>query len=127
MGRETWESIPLKFRPLPGRTNIVLTRQPGYMAHGAITVGSIVDACIVALDAPGDDEIFVIGGEKVYQQFFPFVKKTYITIVHTTIDGDAFFPELSGTWSCTDALRRWQWLKDDEFDTSFHMYERISS
>src|SRR3989344_8265108 len=61
MGRKTWESLPQMFRPLPGRTNIVVTRQTGYEASGAIVADSLEAARAAAARAPGADEVFVIG------------------------------------------------------------------
>lgn len=126
MGRKTWESLPERFRPLPGRTNIVVTRQKGYQARGAVSFSS-PEIALKVTRCLGSDEIFVIGGAEIYQQFLTIAQKVYVTRVYTDIDGDAFFPELNGEWRCTNALKRWQWLKDDEFETSFHIYERIPS
>lgn len=124
MGRKTWESLPAQFRPLPGRTNIVVTRQKGYQAVGAVSFSS-PEIALSVVSALRTDEIFVIGGAEIYQQFLPFAQKAYVTKVQAIIDGDTFFPELdASTWSCTDAVKRWHWLKSDDFETSFHIYER---
>ena len=94
MGRSTWESIG---RALPGRTSIVVTRQHGYEAPGAIVVGSI-DA---AVEAAGDvDEIMVIGGGEIYRQFLGQADRIYLTRVHADVDGDTRFPALNmADWS----------------------------
>ena len=68
MGRKTWESLPQMYRPLPGRTNIVVTRQVGYKATGAIVADSLKAARIAAARAGGADEIFVIGGGELYRR-----------------------------------------------------------
>jgi dihydrofolate reductase len=127
MGRKTWESIPDKFRPLPGRTNIVVTRKPRYQTGNALVVNSLLEAKIVAMHSLGSEEFFVIGGGELYREAIHFAQRLYVTKVHAAIDGDAFFPELNGEWKCTNALKTWRWLKDDDFETSFHFYERISS
>ena len=94
MGRKTWESIG---RPLPGRENIVVTRQEGYGATGAKVCTSLEDALHVARESAerdGLDEIFVIGGETLYRQSLSSVDCIYITEVVAEVDGDAFYPDL---------------------------------
>ena len=89
MGRKTHESIG---RPLPGRTNIVITRGSGYRAEGCVVVNSI-DA---ALEAAGEqDEIMVIGGAEFYRQVLPRTDTIYLTRIHEAFDGDTCFPELN--------------------------------
>jgi dihydrofolate reductase len=92
MGRKTWESIPLKFRPLPGRANIVVTRQDLYVADGATVVGSFEMARAAAARAHGSDEIFVIGGGELYATALLFADRLYLTSVDAATDADAFFP-----------------------------------
>jgi dihydrofolate reductase len=88
MGRLTWESLG---RPLPGRHNIVLTRDPGYRADGATVVASI-DA---ALAAAGDvDEAMVIGGAAFYRAMLPRAERLYLTRIDAAFEGDAWFPEI---------------------------------
>ena len=93
MGRKNWESIPKKFRPLKNRSNIVLTRQKNYRAEGALIAHSIQEAYLLARNAPGADEIFIIGGEDIYQQFLPYVQKAYVTLVEASIPGETHFPK----------------------------------
>ena len=93
MGRKNCESIPEKFRPLQGRTNIVITRQEDYTAPGATVVHSLEAACAVASEAPGADEIFVIGGAEIYALFMELVQKAYVTIVHAHLEGDVHLKE----------------------------------
>lgn len=96
MGRLTWESIG---RALPGRQNIVITRQAGFVADGCEVVASPAAALRVAGDV---DEIMIIGGGQIYELFLPKASRVYITRVHTEIDGDAFFPALDDTvWNKT--------------------------
>ena len=92
MGRKTWESLPERFRPLPGRTNIVVTRQPGYAAEGAIVAGSLAEARIAAARAPGADEVFVIGGGELYAAALPDADRLHLTLVDEAAEADAFFP-----------------------------------
>lgn len=88
MGRKTYESIG---RPLPDRTNIILTSDPGYVAPGCHVVSSVEEALEMS---EAFDRFMVVGGAKVYEQFLPYVEIIHMTIVHQTIEGDAFFPEL---------------------------------
>lgn len=90
MGRKTWESLPRK--PLPGRRNIVITRQAGYAAQGAETAADLSAALALCADAP---EIMIIGGAQIYAQALPAATDLRITEVRLHADGDAFFPEFS--------------------------------
>lgn len=98
MGRRTWESIG---RPLPGRTMIVVTRQPDYRAPGALVVHSLDEA----LAAAGDDpEIFVIGGEEIFRAALPRADRLYLTTVEADVPGDTFMPEIDwAAWREIDA------------------------
>lgn len=89
MGRKTWESIG---RPLPGRTNIVITRDPHYEASGAAVVGDLEMALVAAGDAP---EVMIIGGAQVYAKALPRATRVYLTEVHARPDGDTHLPEFS--------------------------------
>jgi len=94
MGRKTYESIA---KPLPGRTNIVVTRTPGYLAPGCTVVGSLEAALKAADEAPHHPperrEVFIIGGAELYAQALPLVQRVYLTLVHAELEGDTFFPE----------------------------------
>ena len=92
MGRKTWESLPERFRPLPGRTNIIVTRQEGYGAPGATVVDSLEDARAPAARASGNDEVFIIGGGEIYSAALPFADRLYLTVVDSTTQADTFFP-----------------------------------
>lgn len=92
MGRRTWESIG---RPLPGRANIVVTRQPDWVAPGCEVTHSLAEAVALAATRPGGELVCVIGGGEIYQAALPAVDVVYLTEVHHTVpDGDAFFPAL---------------------------------
>ena len=93
MGRNTWESIG---RLLPGRTSVVVTRQPGYRVEGAVMAASL-EAAITA--CRGDDEIFIIGGAQLYAAAMPLANRLYLTIVAADVAGDAYMPEFDlGGW-----------------------------
>ena len=104
MGRKTWESIPEKFRPLPGRTNIVITRDSSYNAPGAVLAQSFPEALSLARDADGSEEIFAIGGQQVYECALPFATNLYLTLVDDEKEGDAFFPSYEDQF-LTEVLR----------------------
>ncbi|RIK16383.1 MAG: dihydrofolate reductase [Anaerolineae bacterium] len=90
MGRKTYDSLPARFRPLPGRLNIVVTRNPDYQAPGAVVVGSI-DA---ALRAAGEvEEIIVVGGAALFRELMPVVDRLYLTRVRGAVEGDVYFPD----------------------------------
>lgn len=91
MGRKTWESLPPNRRPLPGRANIVVTRQSDYRAEGAEIVSSI-DAAVKRATLTSD-EAFMIGGGELYTEGLKIADRLYFTRVHTEVDGaDTFFP-----------------------------------
>ena len=92
MGRATWDSLPERFRPLPGRRNIVLTRRPDWAADG-VEVASSLDQ---ALAAAGD--IWVIGGAAVYAAAIPRAERIVLTEIDASYDGDTFAPELGPSW-----------------------------
>lgn len=92
MGRKTWESLPRK--PLPGRQNIVITRQKTFTAEGAVVVGDVKSALKVAGEA---DEIAIIGGGEIYNMFFAMTDRVYLTEVDLTVEGDTYFPKLDAS------------------------------
>lgn len=91
MGRKNYESIPKKYRPLPGRPNLVVTRQNDYQAPGAAIFQSIESAIEHAKNA-GEEELFIIGGGEIYKQTIAFADKLYLTHVDAAPSGDAHFP-----------------------------------
>lgn len=92
MGRNTWLSLPEKFRPLPDRTNIVITSTKEFTATGARIAPSFEDALQEARGVPGNNEIFIIGGGMVYRAALPFTDRLYLTLVDDGAEGDTFFP-----------------------------------
>lgn len=95
MGRRTHESIG---RPLPGRTNIVITRQKNYQVAGCIVAGSVEQAIREAERAEGGEKVFIIGGEEIYKQAMPMVDRIYLTRVHADLKGDTFFKFDESEW-----------------------------
>lgn len=93
MGRKTWDSLPKK--PLPQRTNIVVTRQAGWIGEGAITASSLDDALAKAAEAA---EVMVIGGAELYRAALPLAQRIELTEVHRPFDGDARFSFDRAAW-----------------------------
>jgi len=94
MGRKTYESIPARFRPLSGRSNIVLTCQETYYAPGCTIVHTLAAALAAAA---GEPEIMVIGGAVLYEQLLPQADRLYLTLVEGEFEGDVYFPYLDMT------------------------------
>ena len=97
MGRVTWESLPDRFRPLPGRRNVVLTRQEGWSAPGA-DVAPSVDAAIRRY-GEGTDRLWFIGGGAVYKTAIEFADEITVTRLQESFDGDTYAPSLGPEWS----------------------------
>jgi dihydrofolate reductase len=102
MGRATYDSIG---RPLPGRSTIVVTRNPAWSADGVLVAHSLDDALALAAEQPG--ETYVVGGTQVYAQALPLATHQVLTEVHRTVDGDAYYPEFDlAEWVETHRERR---------------------
>ena len=127
MGRKTFESLGKK--PLPGRANILLTRDAEYNAPGCTVATSLHDALRAAENgAMGETgDVFVIGGEEIYRLALPYARRIYLTEVHGAFEGDAHFPEFGagdgGEWQL---VRTEPHSKDDAnpMDYDFLVYER---
>jgi dihydrofolate reductase len=89
MGRKTYDSLPARFRPLPGRLNIVVTRQLDYDAPGAVVAHSVEEALRAA---GGAKEIIIVGGAELFRALMPVVDRLYLTQIHGEAEGDVFFP-----------------------------------
>ena len=96
MGRKTWDSLPPRFRPLPGRTNIVVTRQAGWQAEGARRAASLDDA-LARCDA--GQTVWVIGGAQLYAEALPRADRLEVTAIDQDFDGDAYAPVLDDRWA----------------------------
>lgn len=113
MGRKTFESLG---RPLPNRTNIVITRNPDYKAEGCVIVNSLE----AALNAAKEDENpYILGGAQIYKQAMPIADKMDLTFVHHEFEADAFFPEIdSNIWKET-SREDFQADEKNKYDFSF--------
>jgi dihydrofolate reductase len=120
MGRKTFASIG---KPLPNRTNIILTRDKQFSAQDCLTVSHPEAALSMATELD-QEEIFVIGGAEIYRELLPHVQRLYLTIIHHQFEGDAFFPELN--MSDWHEVSRERHSADDKnpFDYSFIVMER---
>ena len=97
MGRKTWDSIPPRFRPLPGRRNIVVTRQDDWNENGAQRASSLREALQIA-EQSNPATVWVIGGAQIYAQALPLAQRVEVTEIAQDFDGDAFAPELGPEW-----------------------------
>lgn len=90
MGRKTWDSLPARFRPLPGRRNLVVTRNAGWHGEGAERAASLAEALALTADAA---KVFVIGGAELYALALPQADELVLTEIDAELDGDVFFPD----------------------------------
>jgi len=95
MGRKTWDSLPPKFRPLPGRVNIVITRQADWSAPGALRAGTVEEAIALCGDA---DVAWVTGGAEIYRAAMPLAHGAVVTEIDAQFEGDTFAPSLGPDW-----------------------------
>lgn len=116
MGRLTWESLPPRFRPLPGRRNVVLTRDPSFAAEGAETAGSVQEV----RERFGD--VWIMGGAGVYTAFLPYADLVVRTEIELAVDGDTFAPELGEGW----LARPGQW-QTPESGPRYRVVEHVRS
>jgi dihydrofolate reductase len=121
MGRKTFESIG---RPLPGRTNIVVSRTPGYCALGVEVIPSLPEAIELAASiagADGQQELMVIGGAAIYAVAIPLAQRLYITEIHSSPEGDVYLPEVD--WNEWQEMSR-EYHSAEALSYSFVIYER---
>lgn len=121
MGRKTFESLG---KPLPGRTNIVITRKPDWKADGTVTVPSLEEA-IKAAEATDAKEVFVIGGGQIYEQAMPIADRLYYTRVHATVEGDTFFPVIDKVQFRLVSELPFQKDERHAYDYSFEIWDRV--
>jgi dihydrofolate reductase len=125
MGRKTWDSLPPRFRPLPGRQNIVVTRQAGWRAEGAQQVGSLREA-LALCEQSKSPQVWVIGGAQIYAEAEPLAQRAVVTELARDYEGDAHAPVLdSKTWRETQ--RESHVSAKEGLGFSFVTYERIAS
>ena len=104
MGRKTWDSLPAAVRPLPGRRNIVITRQADWQAEGAEVVHSLEQALAACANSA---QAWVMGGAEIYRQALPLAQQVVVTEIDADFAGDAFAPELDAAWQAQEASA-WQ-------------------
>jgi len=120
MGRKTYESIG---KPLPNRTNIVVSRKTDWFEEGILIVGSIKEAVKFAKKI--DEEVFIIGGGKIYEQTMDIVDKLEVTLVKADLEADTFFPKIDPMiWKKTDEICHEKDEKN-QYDFCFQTFERI--
>lgn len=95
MGRKTWESIPPRFRPLPGRSNIVVTRQADWQAAGTQRAAGVLEA--LRLSA-GAEQVWVIGGAQIFQAALPLATELVVTDIDADFEGDTYAPLIGAEW-----------------------------
>jgi len=121
MGRKTFEEVN---KPLPGRTNIVITNNPGWQAAGTITAGNINEAIAKAAET-NSKQAFIIGGGEIYKQSMEIADIIYITRVHAQLEGDTFFPEIDESkWKLTSNQ---DFVADEKhaYNYSFQIWKKI--
>ncbi len=125
MGRKTWDSLPL--RPLPGRLNLVLTRDLSYEAKGAVVCESLAEAVSIAKETAAEDgveEICIIGGAQIYAAALPRARRLYITEVEAEPDGDALFPAFDEAAFEESLAERHAESDSDDHAFTFRVLER---
>jgi dihydrofolate reductase len=123
MGRKTFDSIG---RPLPGRTNVVITRNESFQAEGVVVVSSLEEATKRA-EAAGDPEPFILGGAEIYRLSLHLAHRMYLTRVHADVEGDTYFPDF-------DDVNEWRLVDSEHFEAdeknqypfSFLTYDRVA-
>ena len=108
MGRRTWESLPERFRPLPGRRNVVVTRNGAWSAEGAERAGSLDDAITAVTDAATPEWVWIIGGGELFRESMALADRLEVTELDAEVDGDTFAPDRAG-WAVesTDPDEGW--------------------
>ena len=118
MGRKTWESLPPRFRPLPGRRNVVVTRQPAWLAEGAQRAASLAEALA---SCAGEPHVWVIGGAEIFAQAVPLAQIAEVTEIEREFEGDVHAPPLGAEWG---EAKREHHRSTAGFDYSFVTYTK---
>ena len=123
MGRRTYDSVG---RPLPGRTFIVVTRDPGFAVEGVLVAHSVEDA-IQMVEESGDQEPFIAGGEQIFEQSIHRADRMYLTRIHAELEGDTFFPDFDDVseWHLTDS-EHFEADEKNDYPYSFLTYDRAA-
>jgi len=120
MGRKTYESLG---KPLPNRTNILITRDKNYKAEGCVVVNSLKKSLKIALKV--DENPFILGGAEIYKQAMPFADKLDITFVHHKFEADVFFPEIDKTIWKETSRENFKADENNKYDYSFVTFDRL--
>lgn len=123
MGRKNYDSIPEKFRPLPNRTNLVVTRQKDLQLPQCTVVNSLEEAVDIARKA-GEPELFIIGGAAIYQLGMPLARRLYLTEIEAELEGDTYFPNFSKAEWKEVSRRHHPTDERHAFPFDFVIYER---
>ena len=119
MGRKTWDSLPERFRPLPGRTNIVVTRNADWSAEGVVRASSLEEA--LHIGTQHGQTVWVMGGAQIYAQALPLADVVEVTLIHQDFEGDAYAPTLGAEWQ---VAHREDHVSAKGLPFSFVRYER---
>ena len=119
MGRKTYESIG---RPLPGRKNVVLTRDPSYKVDGVVVLSSLEE--VLAL-LNTNDEVVIIGGDSIYNQFLEHASTLYVTEIDYEFEGDTFFPEITDEWTLVSSTEG-DSSGLGKYKYNFNIYEKMN-
>lgn len=120
MGRKCWESIPEKYRPLPNRKNIVMSRDKNYVANGAIVSNDLKQILISSENS--HEQIFIIGGAELYKKAFKYANKLYLTQIHQDVDGDVILEGLkTEDWCLYEGSEIYE---ENGFKFRFELYQK---
>jgi len=124
MGRKTWDSLPDEYRPLPERTNIVMSRDSGLQIEGAEV--ALYDGRAVEIGySEGCDELWVIGGAEIYELMIQRCEEIHVTTVHTSVEGDARFPDWDRSQWAEDIIEKNAASEHDEYASTYSIWRRI--
>ena len=123
MGRKNFDSIPDKYRPLSGRTNIIVTHKKDYSAPGCIVVNSIEESLEKAKQQ-NESEAFIIGGGEIFSQSMHLADKIYLTRIHANFDGDVFFPSVNMNDWKEESVQHFKADEKNKYDFSFVVLSR---
>jgi dihydrofolate reductase len=122
MGRKTWDSLPLQFRPLPGRVNIVITRQNDWQQIGVEIANTLPQSLLICEQIdPNPEQVWVIGGAQIYAETLALAKRVVVTEIDADFEGDAYAPVLDASWLET---QREQHTSKTGLEFSFVTYTR---
>lgn len=121
MGRKNYESLP---KALPRRTNIVITRQSKYQAHGTVVVHSLEEALALAR-FNGEKEAFIIGGSEIYKLGFQYAQKLYLTYLDLEVEGDVYFPEYNETEWELESERFYPADDKNKYDHTYRVFNKL--